>query len=134
MVLSRPHYSQSKRSFVQSRPPYSQSGYPFLTVWTYFFYSPAHLFYSPERPTYLQSRPSFLMSVPLFVKSVPLSIYCIPIYSLASTFKICMMPPYVLMGTIYFYRGHLYYIVYSSFFVRLYQLNIICTKALHIKR
>jgi len=62
-----------------------------------FFYS-LDLLFLQSGPPCLQSRPSFLMSIPLFVKLVPLSVYCIPVYSLASTFKICMRPPYALMG------------------------------------
>jgi len=81
-----------------------------FTVWISFFNSLDLLFlqssppFLQSRPTYLQSGPSFLMSVPLFVKSIPLSIYCIPIYSLASTFEICMRLPYVLMGSILFLK------------------------------
>jgi len=118
----------------------------FIHSWNVFMYSPDHLihsldllFYSLDLlflqsgPPYLQSRPSFLMSVPLFVKLVPLSIYCIPIYSLASTFKICMRPPYVLMGTILFLQRLSMLQCVQWFLCKIVLVKYHLYKALHIK-
>ena len=132
MVLSRPLYSQSECFHVQSGPPYSQSGPPFLQSGPPFLQS-GPPFLQPG-PPYLQSGPSFLMSVPLFVKSVPLSIYCIPIYSLASTSKVCMRLPYVLMGSILFQKRMSILQSVLQFLCKVVLVKYHLYKALHIWR
>jgi len=124
-VLSTPVYSQSERFYVQSRPPYSKSGPPFLQSGPPFLQS---------RPPYLQFGPSYLMSIPLFVKSVPLSIYCVQIYSLASTFKICMRPPYVSMGPILFLQRPSILQSVQQFLCKILSVKYHPYEALHIKR
>ena len=92
------------------------------------------LLISQSRPPYSQSRSSCLMSIPFFVKSVPLFIYCIPFYSLASTFKICMRPPYVLMGTILFLKRMSILQSVQQFLCKVVPVNYHLYKALHIQR